>query len=228
MNIIKELKKENNKESRKIMLDDLGLIRNITDKMNEYLMNSYDKQIVKRDLIGMAQEMKLRGTTLRDELGDNVDEFTEEIIKNSRGPSKLEIFLTTIKSSALTFIIIFGGILLLSKNFDMSMSIYFPILMYLFLGIQGILEFIFVSAFNMEKNFKKYIPNVIRGLTFFIFFYYFIGNKITRGGPEIKIVYLLIIHLFIYLITYFAYNTHIENLAESSDKIVEDLINKTK
>ncbi|MBG0765209.1 MAG: hypothetical protein H0S78_10100 [Tissierellales bacterium] len=202
MNIIKELKKENNKESRKIMLDDLGLIRNITDNMNEYLMNSYDKQIVKRDLIGMAQEMKLRGTTLRDELGDNVDEFTKEIIENSRGPSKLEIFLTTIKSSAIPFIIIFGGMLLLSKNFDMSMSIYFPILVYLFLGIQSILEFIFVSAFNKEKNFKKYIPNVIRGLTFFIFFYYFIGNKIARGGPEVKIACLVIIHLFIYAITY--------------------------
>lgn len=228
MNIIKELKKENNKESRKIMLDDLGLIRNITDNMNEYLMNSYDKQIVKRDLIGMAQEMKLRGTTLRDELGDNVDEFTKEIIENSRGPSKLEIFLTTIKSSAITFIIIFGGMLLLSKNFDMSMSIYFPILVYLFLGIQSILEFIFVSAFNKEKNFKKYIPNVIRGLTFFIFFYYFIGNKIARGGPEVKIVCLVIIHLFIYAITYFAYNKHIENLAKSSDDIVKDLIDKTK
>ncbi|MDW7669560.1 MAG: hypothetical protein SCJ93_12105 [Bacillota bacterium] len=226
MNLIKELKKENNKESRKIMLDDLGLIRNITDNMNEYLMNSYDKQIVKRDLIGMAQEMKLRGTTLRDELGDNVDEFTKEIIENSRGPSKLEIFLTTIKSSALTFIIIFGGMLLLSKNFDMSMSIYFPILVYLFLGIQGILEFIFVSAFNMEKNFKKYIPNVIRGLTFFIFFYYFIGNKITRGGPEVKIVCLVIIHLFIYAITYFTYNKHIENLAKNSDNILRDLVDK--
>jgi len=225
--IIKELKKENNKESRKIMLDDLGLIRNITDKMNIYIMNTYDMQIVKRDLIGMAQEMKLRGTTLRDELGDNVDEFTKEIIENSRGPSKLDMVLSRLKSLVYAITVLYGVILLLSRNFDSTVSIYLPIIVGLFMGIVMILEFIFIPFLNMEKGFKKYIPNVIRGLWFFIFFSSGVP-KLVRYSPSIKRIYLILIFLIIYAITYFAHNKHIENLAKSSDNIVRDLIDKTK
>jgi hypothetical protein len=227
MNIIKELKKENNKESRKIMLDDLGLIRNITDKMNIYIMNTYDMQIVKRDLIGMAQEMKLRGTTLRDELGDNVDEFTKEIIENSRGPSKLDIVLSSLKIFVLSLTVLYGVILLLFRNFDSTVSIYLPIIVVLFIGIVTVLESIFIPVFNMEKSFKKYVPNVIRGLS--VFFLLTSGvPKLVRYGPSIKRIYLILIFLIIYAITYFAHNKHIENLAESSDDIVKDLIDKTK
>jgi hypothetical protein len=227
MNIIKELKKENNKESRKIMLDDLGLIRNITDKMNIYIMNTYDMQIVKRDLIGMAQEMKLRGTTLRDELGDNVDEFTKEIIENSRGPSKLDIVLSSLKIFVLSLTVLYGVILLLFRNFDSTVSIYLPIIVVLFIGIVTVLESIFIPVFNMEKSFKKYVPNVIRGLS--VFFLLTSGvPKLVRYGPSIKRIYLILIFLIIYALTYFAHNKHIENLAESSDDIVKDLIDKTK
>lgn len=227
MNIIKELKKENNKESRKIMLDDLGLIRNITDKMNIYIMNTYDMQIVKRDLIGMAQEMKLRGTTLRDELGDNVDEFTKEIIENSRGPSKLDMVLSRLKSLVLALTVLHVVILLLTRNFDSTVSMYLPIIVGLFMGIVMILEFIFIPFLNMEKSFKKYIPNVIRGLWFFIFFSSGIP-KLVRYGPSIERIYLILIFLVIYAITSFAHNKHIESLAKSSDDIVKDLIDETK
>jgi hypothetical protein len=227
MNIIKELKKENNKESRKIMLDDLGLIRNITDKMNIYIMNTYDMQIVKRDLIGMAQEMKLRGTTLRDELGDNVDEFTKEIIENSRGPSKLDIVLSSLKIFVLSLTVLYGVILLLFRNFDSTVSIYLPIIVVLFIGIVTVLESIFIPVFNMEKSFKKYVPNVIRGLS--VFFLLTSGvPKLVRYGPSIKRIYLILIFLVIYAITSFAHNKHIENLAESSDNIVRDLIDETE
>ncbi len=225
MNIIKELKKENNKESRKIMLDDLGLIRNITDKMNIYIMNTYDMQIVKRDLIGMAQEMKLRGTTLRDELGDNVDEFTKEIIENSRGPSKLEIFQRLLKTYTLTFIIMLGSIILLSKNINSLTSLYLPIFVGILILTQTIIAIIFEPVFNLDKSYKKYIPRIIYVIPLFIFLISDL-NKLVRYGPTIKKIYLIIFLLIIYAITYFAHNKHIENLAKSSDNIVGDLVDK--
>jgi cbb3-type cytochrome oxidase subunit 3 len=190
-------------------------------------MNTYDMQIVKRDLIGMAQEMKLRGTTLRDELGDNVDEFTKEIIENSRGPSKLDIVLSSLKIFVLSLTVLYGVILLLFRNFDSTVSIYLPIIVVLFIGIVTVLESIFIPVFNMEKSFKKYVPNLIRGLSVFFLLTSDVP-KLVRYGPSIKRIHFILIFLVIYAIAYFAHNKHIENLAESSDDIVKDLIDKTK
>ena len=228
MNIIKELKKENNKESRKIMLDDLGLIRNITDKMNIYIMNTYDMQIVKRDLIGMAQEMKLRGTTLRDELGDDVDEFTKEIIENSRGPSKLEIFLYTLKGFAFYFIIYFVlSIMILPMDIGWTISLYFPAIIFIFISIITFIDTIFKPIFTLDKGIRRLIPVIII-IPFFILLNFLDLNEFIKTGPTINVIYLIIFFLIVYVISYFAYNKHIENLAKSSDNIVRDLIDKTK
>ncbi|QUH21229.1 hypothetical protein [Alkaliphilus sp. B6464] len=51
------------------------------------------RRVIRRDLIGMAQELKLRGSSLKDSISEDLKEFTNEIIKNSGGPCKREILL---------------------------------------------------------------------------------------------------------------------------------------
>ena len=74
------LKKENEEQSIELRKDDERVIKDIMKSMSVFKVNSYDAQVIQRDLIGMAQELKLRGSNLQEAIGDDLKGFTNEKI----------------------------------------------------------------------------------------------------------------------------------------------------
>lgn len=87
------LKKENLRQMENVKEDDEDIIYEIMKSMSVFKVNSYDAQVIQRDLIGMAQDSELRGTNLKNVIGNDIKSFSNEIIKNSYGPSTIEILL---------------------------------------------------------------------------------------------------------------------------------------
>ncbi|MBV1820717.1 hypothetical protein L0P54_10750 [Anaerosalibacter bizertensis] len=88
------LKKENLRQMENVKEDDKDTIYEIMKSMSVFKVNSYDAQIIQRDLIGMAQDSELRGADLKNVIGNDIKSFSNEIIKNSYGPSIIEILLS--------------------------------------------------------------------------------------------------------------------------------------
>ena len=93
MNEMRLLKKENDEQIKALRYEDVQTIKDIMKGMSIFKVNSYDAQVIKRDLIGMAQEFELRNKTLHDAIGGDIKEFAHDIINNSGGPCIYEIFL---------------------------------------------------------------------------------------------------------------------------------------
>ncbi|MBU3178083.1 hypothetical protein KPL47_17285 [Clostridium estertheticum] len=104
------LKEENEKQSIELREDDERNIKNIMKNMSMFKVNSYDAQVIQRDLIGMAQELKLRNSSLQEAIGDDVKGFTNEIINNSSGPCKREILLNLLLKLSGYFFAWFTGL----------------------------------------------------------------------------------------------------------------------
>ena len=90
-NKLKLLKKENDKISRWMDDEDENLIDSIMESLGIFRVNSFDAQVIRRDLIGMAEEAKLRGSNMKEVIGEDIRMTTYDIIRNSRGPNKGEI-----------------------------------------------------------------------------------------------------------------------------------------
>lgn len=92
-NEVKLLKLENNKQYNNLENEDKLIIDSILKSMSIFRVNSYDAQVILRDIIGMAQELRLRNSSIKEASGNNIKHFVDEIINNSDGISKLEIIL---------------------------------------------------------------------------------------------------------------------------------------
>ena len=224
MDIIKRLKKENNKQMYQLMRDDYIFIKNIMAKMNVFKINTYDSLIIQRDLIGMAHEMKLRGTTLHHEIGGEVDEFAKEIISNSRGPSYLEIGLDIIKKFSL-MVGIYAA--LFTFFFYGQIPWYEPIgIPYIFLVLipfavvsDGVLRPIFV----FDKGLKKQLPGIIwSGLFVLVALWSPIEDRrmliMINGGLVI------IVSVITFSLSWWAHRYHMTQLAKKEPQIIRDLL----
>lgn len=87
------LKRENEKQTRQIREEDKSIIKDIMKSMSIFKVNSYDAEVIQRDLVGMAHELRLRDSSLEKEINGDVKGFSKEIINNSNGPSKIETAL---------------------------------------------------------------------------------------------------------------------------------------
>lgn len=161
------LKNENAKELVKLGDDSTYVINNIMKSMSIFKVNSYDAQVIRRDLIGMAQELELRGSNLEISIGDDIEQFTAEIMNNSIGPSKIEILLGfLIKASNiffLTFILLSFGAYS-SLNWDAN-----PIIFIFYIGvtiITFITDVIITPLYSVKKGIKKYIPLMFSIISF--------------------------------------------------------------
>lgn len=223
MNVIKLLKKENRIQSYQIETDDYVLIRDIImQKMSVFQVNSYDSLIIKRDLIGMAQEMKLRGTTLKQELGNDLDDFIENIIQNSRGPSYLEIILSIIKTLSIIFVMWTAFFSWIYQAWQWPSSVSLPITLIAFVVFIYLMDGLFKPIFILEKGLRKIISNIIAFCIYFLVFY-FMPKLNFFSSITMHADYVLIISLIIYGISFISYKKHISNLAKDSRNLVQDL-----
>lgn len=123
-NKVKLLKKENDDISRWMNDEDENLIDSIMESLGIFRVNSFDAQVIRRDLIGMAEEAKIRGSNMKDVIGDDIRMTTYDIIRNSRGSSKREIVFLYLKylfGIVFSLIGLFGSIIPRRLTWDVNL-----------------------------------------------------------------------------------------------------------
>lgn len=225
-NEVKLLKKENAKQTDKLEEEDKIIINNIMKNMSIFKVNSYDAQVIRRDLVGMAQELRLRDSSLEQAIGDDIKGFTNEIINNGNGASKLEILLGFLIKASGFFMMSFGLLSLGAYGkltFDAN-----PVIYLLYGGmvlISFIIDGIITPAFNLEKGFKNHISSLISitlvvTLTLIVFA---LNDK--ENTIKIHAGYIIAISGLFYLISQYLNNKNIQRLAKDKKNYIADLLN---
>lgn len=224
-NEVSILKRENNEQSISLDPYDHTIIRDIIGSMSVFKVNSYDAQVIRRDLIGMAQELDLRESSLKESIGDNLTAFTQEIINNSSGPSLIEILLGLLqKVSGFMFMIFIGLSFLAYSGFSWTIR---PLILFfyiIFYSILFIAEGIISPMFSTRKGIIRIIPSII-GILFFLVSG--IITEIFNHSQPTKMInasYIIIITGLIYLISTYLYSKHIHELSKDKKNFIQDLI----
>ncbi|MCB2361609.1 hypothetical protein [Clostridium estertheticum] len=218
------LKEENEKQSRELREDDERNIKNIMKSMSMFKVNSYDAQVIQRDLIGMAQELKLRNSSLQEAIGDDVKGFTNEIINNSSGPCKREILLNLLLKLSGYFFAWFTGLSFVAYGALSWESN--PIIYFYYIGavlIIFVTEGMITPLFITEKGLKKKLSSVFSTLLFVIFstiIYFLNDNQYTI---EINAGYIILISAIMYLIVKHLNIININRLAKGKKNYIDDL-----
>ncbi|MBU3173613.1 hypothetical protein [Clostridium estertheticum] len=218
------LKEENKKQSIELREDDERNIKNIMKSMSMFKVNSYDAQVIQRDLIGMAQELKLRNSSLQEAIGDDVKGFTNEIINNSSGPCKREILLNLLLKLSGYFFAWFTGLSFVAYG-GLSWEAN-PIIYFYYIGavlIIFVTEGMITPLFITEKGLKKKLSSVFSILLFVVFstiIYFLNDNQYTI---EINAGYIILISAIMYLIVKYLNVININRLAKGKKNYIDDL-----
>ncbi|MPQ30124.1 hypothetical protein E4V42_01550 [Clostridium estertheticum] len=218
------LKEENEKQSIELREDDERNIKNIMKSMSMFKVNSYDAQVIQRDLIGMAQELKLRNSSLQEAIGDDVKGFTNEIINNSSGPCKREILLNLLLKLSGYFFAWFTALAFLAYG-GLSWEAN-PIIYFYYIGavlIIFVTEGMITPLFITEKGLKKKLSSVFSILLFVVFstiIYFLNDNQYTI---EINAGYIILISAIMYLIVKYLNVININRLAKGKKNYIDDL-----
>ncbi|MBU3101726.1 MULTISPECIES: hypothetical protein [Clostridium] len=218
------LKEENKKQSIQLREDDERNIKNIMKSMSMFKVNSYDAQVIQRDLIGMAQELKLRNSSLQEAIGDDVKGFTNEIINNSSGPCKREILLNLLLKLSGYFFAWFTGLSFVAYG-GLSWEAN-PIIYFYYIGavlIIFVTEGMITPLFITEKGLKKKLSSVFSIVLFLVFstiIYFLNDNQYTI---EINAGYIILISAIVYLIVKYLNVININRLAKGKKNYIDDL-----
>lgn len=220
------LEKENEKQFSSLLEEDQIIIKKIMKRINIYRVNSYDSQVIKRDLIGMSQELNLRKSSLKNMLGDDIKYFAEEIINSSSGISKPELVIKFFSKLSGYFFLwylfaAYGqyGSLKWQAN-PIIHLFYFGVVLIIFL-MEGFIN----PLFDMEKGFMKFLPSLISTIIFLIWILVVFklndkGNmQLINGG------YIIIVSGISYLILKYLNLKNIHKLAEGKKNYIKDIIN---
>ncbi|ABR49157.1 hypothetical protein Amet_3017 [Alkaliphilus metalliredigens QYMF] len=218
------LKTENETQSKNLREDDQRVIKGIMKSMSMFKVNSYDAQVIQRDLIGMAHELKLRDSSLQEAIGDDVKGFTHEIIKNSGGPCKREIvlnFFLKLSGYFFAWFTVFAIGAYGSLSWEAN-----PIIYLFFLGavlITFITEGIIAPLFSTEKGLKKNLQSLISTLLFVVltFIIFLLNDK--QYTTEVKGGIIIVASGLVYLITRYSNSINIRRLAKGKKNFINDL-----
>lgn len=219
------LKTENGTQSKNLREDDQRLIKDIMKSMSMFKVNSYDAQVIQRDLIGMAHELKLRDSSLQEAIGDDVKGFTHEIIKNSGGPCRSEIIFNFFLKLSGYF---FAWFTLLAIGAYGSLSWESnPVIYLYYIGavvIIFITEGIIAPQFSTDKGYKKNLQSLISILLFIsLTFIIFLINDKTHT-TEVKGGIVIVASGLVFLVTKYLNSINIRRLAKDKKNFINDLI----
>lgn len=218
------LEKENNKQSLKLKDKDNATIKKIMESMNIFKVNSYDAQVIKRDLIGMAQEANLRDSNLKEFIGSDPKEFARDLIANSNGPSKIEIVLNFL--SMVSVYIVFWSIAFGFGNDDilswgisiediLSLSI---MVLIVFVG-EGVLAPFVASKLGFEKVLSYVVPIIL------IILFSLIVAPINSNTyiSTVNLKYVVAIFVLVYLLSKYLTSKNIHKLSKNKLNYIKDL-----
>jgi len=226
------LKKENDKNTRWMDEDDEDIIDKIMESIGIFRVNSFDTQVIRRDLIGMAEEARLRDSNMKEVIGDDIRMTTYDIIKNSRGSSKAEIVLLYLKYlSGIIFSTIgfYGFTITRSLMWDVNIMGVFS------LALSTTMFFLIAKLVRPLLNMEGwgrfgYYWTFITALSLGTPAYYaavssnYLENQILYH-LDIPNWYLLIAGV-VFLISDYFYRKTINKLARDKDNFFEDLIDR--
>ncbi|MBX4262206.1 hypothetical protein KTC96_24550 (plasmid) [Clostridium estertheticum] len=218
------LKEENENQSTELREEDNRVIKNIMKSMSLFKVNSYDAQVIQSDLIGMAQELKLRNSSFQDTIGDDVKGFTNEIINSSNGPCKREILLNFLLKLSGYFFGWFAGLAFFAYGALSWESN--PIIYFYYMGavlIIFVTEGMITPLFITEKGLKKKLSSVFSIVIFVVFttiIYFLNDNQYTI---EINAGYIILISAIVYLIVKYLNRININRLAKGKKNYIDDL-----
>lgn len=218
------LKEENEKQSRELRKDDMRVIKDVMKSMSMFKVNSYDAQVIQRDLIGMAQELKLRNSNLQEAIGDDVKGFTNEIINNSSGPCKREILLNLLLKlsgyffgwfTALAFVG-YGG---LSWQANPIIYLYYIGVVLIIFVTEGMITPFFITEKGLKKNLYS-LFSIVLFIVLTTIIYFLNDNQYTR---EVNGGYIIVISAIVYLIIKYLNRINIHRLAKGKKNYIADL-----
>lgn len=218
------LKEENEKQSRELMKDDKRVIKDIMKSMSMFKVNSYDAQVIQRDLIGMAQELRLRNSSLQEAIGDDVKGFTNEIINNSSGPCKREILLNlSFKISGYFFVwftgLAFGAYGGLSWEANPIIYLYYIGAVLIIFVTEGMITPLFITEKGLKKNLSS-LFSIVLFVVLTTIIYFLNDNQYTR---EVNGGYIIVISAIVYLIIKYLNRINIHRLAKGKKNYIDDL-----
>ncbi len=219
------LRKDNIKQLKALAPEDRQTIADIMSGISIFKVNSYDTQVIQRDLIGMAQELKLRDSNLQEAIGGDIKGFINEVVKNSGGPSGIELLLNFLtKLSAYFFGFLLYSSLLTSggltwRTNPLIFLFYFGWVLIIFIA-EGLLAPLFINQIGFQKRFHAYTTiALLAGWGGILYFYIDRKNII-----EIKVIPILVIAALIFAVAQYLSKKNISRLAKGKKNYIQDLL----
>jgi len=114
---LSELRQRNLEREQLLQLETRKEIKQMLCYMNIAKMGVFDREIVRQDLIGMALEAKIREESFSDMIGENKQEWCDNVLRENGRISKYELILDIIS----TLLIYVSGIGILKGWFSPSL-----------------------------------------------------------------------------------------------------------
>jgi DNA-binding ferritin-like protein (Dps family) len=211
------LVKENKLRSEYLSVENKSILKKLVNRLSVSKLSAFDIQTTQKDFIGMALEAEQRGETLSNVLGNDMNSFCDEIIKNGRKKGCKEAIIMALPSVLFCLTFMYGIIYILLNSCPTIMKITLhDSFLYLFWCFIGIPLGNYLSGKTaFESKFKK-------TLSYWIFLGFFVFIIISDNIFSSKHIVLfevigwvpLVVMFVLLMVSYFLRNNYLSSLAK--------------
>lgn len=211
------LVKENKLRSEYLSVENKSIIKKLINRLSASKLSAFDIQIFQKDFIGMALEAEQRGETLGSTIGNDMNSFCDEIIKNGRKKSFKETVILAIPSALLGLTLIYGIIYILMNScapiikVTLRDSFFYLFWILIVIPLRNYLS----GRAEFESKFKKALFSCI-SLGIFAFLLFFDNIFLSKDVILFQVIgWIPLAALFVLLmIAYFLRNNYLHRLAK--------------
>lgn len=211
------LVKENKLRSEYISVENKSILKKLVTRLSASKLSAFDIQIFQKDFIGMALEAEQRGETLSSVIGNDMNSFCDEIIKNGREKSYKETVILAMPSVLFGLTLMYGIIYILLNSCPAIMKItLYDSFLYLFWGLIVVPLGNYLSGkTTFESKFKKTLSFWIF-LGFFALIIFFNNTFSSKHVVLFEVIgWVPLAVMFVLLMAaYFLRNNYLRSLAK--------------
>ncbi len=219
------LRKDNIEQFKALALEDRQIIMDIMSGISIFKVNTYDIQVIQRDLIGMAQELRMRNSNLQEAIGGDIRSFVDEVVKNSAGPSGIELLLSFLSRLSVYFFASFlysslvtsGG--LIWSGYSSIFLRELGMVLILFIA-EGLLAPLFINKIGFQKRFHLYTTFAL--LAGWVVIMHFFIDRNNRIDINVKPILLAAANIF--AVAQYLRKLNISRLAKGKKNYIQDLL----
>lgn len=224
-NEFRKLRKENSIQVDKLSDQSRNYIKEVNKSMSIFKINSYEKEIINRDLIGMAEEIEIRNSSLKKELGDNPKSFSEEILASGEVSfSPVELCLSVLRNfSIITLLSVIFLSLFAYGNFSWDMRLEM-LLVYFMIGFVGFLiDGLISPMFAAKDGLRTMVPLGLFLVLFRILNKYEARLISTDMTKNIGVMYIIGIFIFILFLVELINSKNIQAIEKKEKTYISNL-----